>query len=564
MSNKALDMNLDTEIAQIRAQYLLRLRSDESKLRRLVSDLASRIDKTVIEDIHRILHSIIGSAGTFGLHQASEEAQKADEIVISSFNALEQESKDFSNIHLRTSVIAFCNFLDEMFQNSDLKALSERHPEDLLAPIIDKSEETGSTTEVWLIEEDEELANQLSEHISNFNFHIRTLNLSDALAIANTSGWPPVTMIDLDGGELGRKNNMRLTLTAGDYRPRRLIALSNDDSFEKRAYAAKLRATAFVSKPINIPTLIHHIEKYLESAQASYERVLLVDDDHELRAFLEIMLKSEGIEVKVLTQINEIVDVMNDFRPELILLDMEMPDYSGIDIAVLIRQHPQFESIPIVYLSAEQDLGKQSEALSFDADDFLTKPISKPRLISSIRSRVQRARSLDKLISKDSLTGLLKHGSIKDSGARELQRGRRESYPVSIVMLDIDHFKKVNDTYGHSTGDVVISSLATLLRHRLRQTDLIGRYGGEEFLVILPQTTERSACEIINEVRLAFNEMQFRYQDVQFSCSLSAGCVESSLFADSDLSELIEAADEALYSSKNNGRNRVTARSDLD
>ena len=243
-----------------------------------------------------------------------------------------------------------------------------------------------------------------------------------------------------------------------------------------------------MKKPVSLSELLDHLESVFRKEQAEPPRVMLIDDDKELCSLLKVELESKGMLVNILFKIENIISELTEFRPELLLLDMEMPDYSGIDIALLVRQHAQFESLPIVYLSAEQNQEKQAEALLFDADDFLVKPISNERLTSSIRSRVQRARVLEQLISKDSLTGLLKHAAIKEQAEREVKRAQREHIAVSIVMLDIDHFKRVNDTYGHATGDTVITSLATLLRHRLRQTDIIGRYGGEEFMLILPNT----------------------------------------------------------------------------
>ncbi|MCA1768327.1 MAG: diguanylate cyclase [Idiomarina sp.] len=325
--------------------------------------------------------------------------------------------------------------------------------------------------------------------------------------------------------------------------------------------AAKARVLSFLKKPIALSELISHLEAVLKKEQIEPPRVMLIDDDKELCSLLKLKLESEGMLVNILNDVKNIIPELAEFRPELVLLDMEMPDYSGIDIALLIRQHVQFESLPIVYLSAEQDPDKQTEALLFDADDFLMKPIPYERLISSIRSRVQRGRVLEQLISKDGLTGLLKHSAIKEQAEREIKRAQREKSPVSIVMLDIDHFKRVNDTYGHAIGDTVITSLSTLLRHRLRSTDIIGRYGGEEFMVILPNTSEAEAFHIIDTIRAAFSEMEFIADKNTFNCTISAGCACSEDFnIEASATELTEEADKALYASKNNGRNQVSGK----
>jgi len=238
-------------------------------------------------------------------------------------------------------------------------------------------------------------------------------------------------------------------------------------------------------------------------------------------------------------------------------MDVHMPDYDGPDLASVVRQYDEWSSLPIVFLSAEMDLGKQVDALSHGADDFLTKPILAAQLVASIRVRVARSRTLSALLNKDSLTGLLKHASIKSAAINEISRGYRQNYSVVVAMVDIDHFKSVNDTYGHATGDVVIASVATLLRQRLRQTDMIGRYGGEEFLVVLPHCSAEDGRKRLEDIREYFSRLRFNQGDQEFACTLSSGMVCSLDASDQDRDRLLVLADEALYRAKRGGRNQV-------
>ncbi len=170
-------------------------------------------------------------------------------------------------------------------------------------------------------------------------------------------------------------------------------------------------------------------------------------------------------------------------------------------------------------------------------------------------ARAQRARQLAEMMTKDSLTGLLQHARVKERLDHELQRSERTGEPLSVVMLDIDHFKKVNDNYGHLIGDQVISSVANLLKQQLRKTDIIGRYGGEEFLLILPDCNQQQAFALVEQLRQSFASLPFSFDYHNFHCTFSAGISQAKATDDTD--QLIDQADKALYSSKHAGRNQT-------
>ena len=161
------------------------------------------------------------------------------------------------------------------------------------------------------------------------------------------------------------------------------------------------------------------------------------------------------------------------------------------------------------------------------------------------------------MITKDGLTGLLTHSNIKEMAEYELSRSKRTAITQSFAMLDIDHFKSVNDTYGHAVGDTVIASLATLLKQRLRTTDLIGRYGGEEFLVVLPECEIDEAVILLEKIRILFSEIEFHKDEQTFSCTISIGVASTSQFLSCESDELINSADQALYKAKRSGRNKT-------
>jgi len=225
-----------------------------------------------------------------------------------------------------------------------------------------------------------------------------------------------------------------------------------------------------------------------------------------------------------------------------------------MEIARVIRQQDRFHSVPIIYLSAEEDVSKQLHAMSLGGDDFLTKPIDPKHLIATLHNRGRRARSLLALMIRDSLTGLYNHTHTLNLLDQEIVRAGNKGHSLCFAMLDIDYFKKVNDTFGHAIGDRVLRSLSMFLKQRLRKTDHIGRYGGEEFAVILPDTSPRDARNVLNEIRERFAELQQPAGDREFTVTFSCGI---SCWQGESPQILCERADQALYAAKDQGRNCV-------
>ena len=193
--------------------------------------------------------------------------------------------------------------------------------------------------------------------------------------------------------------------------------------------------------------------------------------------------------------------------------------------------------------------------MELGGDDFLQKPIADNNLLLAVRARAERFRQLRIHMHNDGLTGLLNHANIKTHLESEVARAQRQNEALSFAILDIDKFKQVNDTYGHPVGDRVIKSVARMLKKRLRKSDIIGRYGGEEFAIILTETDITTASKVIDDIRDNFSQIVQQYNEIQFNCTLSAGVAQ--LTTGDTLNNLIKLADEALYEAKNSGRNRV-------
>tara|TARA_Y100001934_G_C12290069_1_gene744355 strand:+ start:213 stop:1553 length:1341 start_codon:yes stop_codon:yes gene_type:complete len=333
------------------------------------------------------------------------------------------------------------------------------------------------------------------------------------------------------------------------------IAISADGSFEGRLAALRAGFETYLEKPLDVTTIVDAIDKRISERQPEPFRILIVDDDQELGKYVELILSAAGMISQSITNPFETFDAIREFCPELILLDLNMPECSGVELATIIRQQDALSSVSIAFLSSETEPARQIEAMHSGGDDFLPKTLRAEHLVSAVEARVKRFRQLRSMLVSDSLTGLLNHTATKHQIETEIGRAKRERSEFSLVMIDIDHFKAVNDTYGHGLGDEVIRSLALLLKQRFRTTDVIGRLGGEEFGLVLSGAGREDAVRIVDEVRQSFSEMEFQAGQQSFSVTFSAGI---SLYpAYQSVKDLSDAADRALYEAKHAGRNRV-------
>lgn len=334
-----------------------------------------------------------------------------------------------------------------------------------------------------------------------------------------------------------------------------LILVGDEDDFTTRLRSIRYGAEAFLSTPIDTTLFVDKIDSLTANRSPDPFHVLIVDDDPEQVSNTALVLQEAGMITSVVTDPSQIFKVLVEYRPELILLDMYMPDCTGAELAAIVRQNENFVGIPIIFLSVETDQEKQFEAIQNGGDGFLVKPIEPRQLVATVNVRATRTRAMRFYMERDSLTGLLNHTNLKNQIEQELQRARRIGLSMVFAMIDMDHFKSVNDTYGHLTGDRVIKSLARLLQERLRRSDTIGRYGGEEFGVILFNTDASWAETIMNEIRESFGRLRQSDGNAEFTVTLSCGIAEFPQFGSA--SELNEAADAALYRAKQTGRNRV-------
>lgn len=409
---------------------------------------------------------------------------------------------------------------------------------------------------VYILLQDHDRAERLAQQLEFFGLGVQALGNAEAFRASMNERLPSAIVMDVDFSGPGQGLKLAADAQQGLelHIPLLFFSLHETDT-PTRLAAVRAGGQEFLTGTLEASSLLEKVELLTSATQYDPFRVLIIDDSRAQAMHTERLLNGAGIITRTLTEPIRTMAELADFQPDLIILDMYMPDCTGTELAKVIRHNDRYVSVPIIYLSAEDDLDKQLDAMSEGGDDFLTKPIRARHLVTTVRNRAARARHLKARMVRDSLTGLYNHTHILQLLEDCSFRARREEQPLSFAMLDIDHFKKINDRHGHPMGDRVIKSLALFLKQRLRKTDFIGRYGGEEFAIVMPNTGLEAAHKVLDEIRRRFAEIHYPAQPHDLQCTFSAGVVQ--LDDALDALTMASAADEALYRAKHAGRNCV-------
>ncbi len=411
---------------------------------------------------------------------------------------------------------------------------------------------------VYLVTRDHQFASYISQQITHFGYYVQHARDIKSLANVIADHHSIALLVDIDPDDnhcsessiFDEISRLQLASLA-------IIFISELDNQDLRLKAIHAGGTAFFTKPINIVSLVDKLDA-LDRTHSNPQspRVLIIEDQYTVASYYQMVMRMSGIEAQIATQSSAVLEHVREFHPDLILMDTFMSDMNTADLARVIRQINDFVSIPIIFLSSEDDFGKRIEALNLGGDDFLVKPIKASHLKAVVQSRLERSKILRSYMVRDSLTNLLNHTAFRNTLAQEVNRGKRQNTYLSLAMLDIDHFKMVNDTYGHAAGDSVLKGLSRLLKQRLRNYDIVGRYGGDELVALLIDCDEEKALKIMEEIRIHFSEIVF-YPDNQKPLYLTFSCGISTFPRFQTAEELSDAADQALYSSKAAGRNQI-------
>jgi len=295
-------------------------------------------------------------------------------------------------------------------------------------------------------------------------------------------------------------------------------------------------------------------------------KVLIIDDEQANIRLLEAILKPAAYNTISVDNGMEGIELAQTETPDIILLDIMMPDLDGYQVTTKLKADPLTRNIPIVLITALESVDDKIRGIESGADDFLSKPVNSCELLArmrAVRQRMEiqlqmenRVREATLQAITDPLTGLYNRQYMKHDMERHMLRARRYEQPMSLFFIDVDNFKHINDTHGHASGDNVLKQLSRCFKGSLRGSDMIARYGGDEFIAILPGTNHEAAMCVAEKLRLEVTKLNF---DMSGGCKVTISIGLTEMGQDEDFKKMIERADMALYQAKSAGRNRVAS-----
>lgn len=515
-------------------QYLESLSEKVSALRMLLGALVGDPSEAHRAALFRAFHRISGSAGSYGCDRLGDIAFACASLLSSPAPVTP------------ATVDALCRAVDEF---AEVAAG--------LASALDVPAPAGrGRPRVLVVDDEPEAQSTLRTLLEREGFAVQIASTrAEAEALLDRSP-PAAVIIDLrltDGSGLELLTRLREPGL-----PHRIPALviSAIGDFGMKLETVRRGSDAYFEKPLEWEAVVRKLRSLLDPQHDMQSRILLVEDDPEQAAFVVSVLEGAGYVVRVCGDAMCVEERLASFPPDLILLDVNLPSGSGVDIAGYLRQRESYAAVPIIFLTAADDPLTEIEAIEAGGDDYLRKPVSRQLLLTSVGARLKRASQLKSMLDHDSLTGTLTHAAIVERIALAASVKRRNSdAELSLIMLDVDRFKDVNDHYGHLTGDRVLASLGSFLRHHLRDVDVVGRYGGEEFAIILA-AGGAAAAAVARKLLDAFSATAHASDDGRsFRVSFTAGVAELENGMSAEAWKL--AADRALLAGKEAGRRQV-------
>jgi len=545
------------KIAKLRSTFLAQLPARVAQAQALFARLRENpTDHAAAVDLHRFLHSLKGTGRSFGFRELGAAAAQCEDLAAELLTVADKPLPDNWQTRLG-GYLEYVEMTATVICSPDGSDAGSDEPGFTLPTSSGQDEpERGGSRTVYICDDETLMLEQLSSQLACFGFETLTYTDPQALREAVLAHRPAAIIMDIhfpQGENAGTEALSALRHETGKTIP--TIFLSARDDFAARLAAVQAGGDAYFLKPARAMELVAALDDLTRQQQSDPYRILVVDDEAEIAGYHSIILQEAGMVTYQVSEPARVLELLGEFRPDIVLMDMYMPDCNGRDLAKLIRQMPDYVGLPIVYLSSETDQQKQFSAMRIGAEGFLTKPVVPADLVAAVAIRAERMRTLRSLMARDSLTGLFNHTTTTQLLENGIAAAKRSSGSLCFAMIDIDRFKSVNDTYGHPVGDQVILALSRVLQQRLRNSDVVGRYGGEEFAVILQDVTIERAAKLLDELRQDFARVVFHSSNGEFSCTFSAGIA---CYPEHKRMELLrEAADKALYEAKRSGRNRI-------
>lgn len=502
------------------------------------------LDAALCQRAEQNAHKLAGSVGTFGFAKASEIARQIEQIVEDGQAAAVQNHE-----MLRRLIPALRLLLEVPIDASP-------SPEPPPVPSGDHR------PYLLVVDYDTASASQLVHEAALKGLQAIAVNTHEQARTAIARHRPQAVILNLSYPD-GKDRSLQLLKELEQCEPSiPTLVLTDQDDFDDRIQIARLGGEGALSKNQASSQILEWVSILLDRLNATRARVLAVDDDPQVLSTVRALLEPRGVLLTSIENPLNFWEALEEVSPDLLMLDVQMPHISGLELCRLVRGDPRWSSTPVLFLTAHTNPEIVQRIFSAGADDYVSKPIVGPELVTRITNRLERTQLYRTLAETDALTKVSSRRKSIQVIRQFLKLSARHRQPFCLAIIDVDRFKQINDVHGHSLGDQVLQRFGQLLLHNFRSEDIVGRWGGDEFVVgmygMKGEAARQRLVGLLDELKAQeFGEPG----ETPFSVTFTAGIAESPLHG-RELQHLYLAADRALYAQKEAGRGRVCVLSD--
>ena len=508
-----------------------------------IAVLEGRLTDEARRHAEREAHKLTGSVGTFGFAQGSRLAREVETLLQGTAPLGQAEA-----LRLTDAAVALRRELARPPHPTTPRPrspASEAHSAPRSLPLL------------LVVDDDVELAERIAMEASGRGMRARVARgLADArVAVADEA--PAAVLLDLSFERGGERGLELLAELAAHDPPVPVVVLTGSGAFADRVEVARMGGLGFLQKPISPSTAVDAVEGVLQRGRQGRASVLAVDDDPLILEAVRTLLGPAGVEVHVLGDPLRFWDTLEEACPDAVLLDIDMPRVGGIELCRVMRNDTRWSATPVIFLTARTEAETVQRVFAAGADDYVAKPFVGPELVTRVTNRLERVQLHRALADSDPLTGVANRRRSDELMGQLLHLAVRNKKPFSLALLDLDHFKRINDRHGHGMGDEVLRRVARLLERGFRAEDVVARWGGEEFVVGMYGMDKDDAVQRPSEVLEQLRAEPFTLPAAEpLRVTFSAGIAQFPVDG-GDLPALYRVADATLYQAKEAGRDRV-------
>ena len=530
-----------------------------------------RVDDTVRDQVLAEAHALAGSLGSFGFSQATAQCRRIESVLRNAAELSAQQVRQLATLATQ---------LQQTLDSQSKGALADPPPPPNLA-LRSGELPLGHLNSLLIVESSEAQNSGWLQSLSMLGpRHQIQVSVAEDIAQAKQmmAQQPPgIVVLDLASApELPTGNSPEFQWLA-ELQAKRpavpVLILTAAASFENRVRVARMGVTGLLQMPVSPSEVLETAAQVLQKGAPPAGKLLIVDDDPAMLTLIQALLQPWGFRLELLSEPQRFWQVLEDFEPDLVLLDAKMPRINGFEICRVLRSAPRWHDLPIVFMSGYADASTIQQVFAAGADDYIRKPIVAPELVARVLGWLERARLQRLREDVDNLTGVANRRKSTQLLTRLLNLAQRQGERLCFAVIDFDHFKQVNDVYGHPVGDRILRHFGESLRSTFRPEDVIGRWGGEEFVVGLYGISREEGTRRLQEYLQHWQQANLKLTAAILDKSgrdksdsddggpivtFTAGIATYPDDA-TDLSKLYRVADRALYEAKAAGRNRVYA-----